>query len=315
MPTKILKFRDYLVPLILSGEKDVTWRLFDDKNLQAGDEIDLINWNNGEKFATGIILKIREKKLNEIEDNDFQGHEKFTDKEAMLKTYQTYYGDKVNWDTVVKIIKFKIIDNNIRLQDTYNKIAVRWHADHSNDDWWVKGVNKFINYCKKGALILDAGCGAGTKSKYLTQHGLKVIGIDFAEKMIAIAKREVPNANFFTLDINNVDKLDYLFDGIFLQAVIIHFPKNEITNSLKKLASKLKRSGFIYITVKEKKINGVDQEILKENDYGYTHERFFSYFTTDEIRTFLLNSGFEVVYEKVIPSGKTRWIQIMGKKI
>ena len=38
---KVLKFREYLVPLVLSGEKDSTWRLFDDKDLSVGDEIEL----------------------------------------------------------------------------------------------------------------------------------------------------------------------------------------------------------------------------------------------------------------------------------
>ncbi len=35
---KSLKFRSHLVPLILSGQKYVTWRLLDDKDIKAGDE-------------------------------------------------------------------------------------------------------------------------------------------------------------------------------------------------------------------------------------------------------------------------------------
>jgi hypothetical protein len=34
---KGLEFWDYLVPMVLSGEKDSTWRLFDDKNLSVDD--------------------------------------------------------------------------------------------------------------------------------------------------------------------------------------------------------------------------------------------------------------------------------------
>lgn len=111
MKNKQLKFRDYLVPLVLSGEKDVTWRLFDEKNIQINDKIDLINCKTEKRFATGIILEVREKKFEEINENDLVGHEKFNDKEIMLKTYQTYYGDdRVNWKTIVKIIKFKLIN-------------------------------------------------------------------------------------------------------------------------------------------------------------------------------------------------------------
>lgn len=110
MNNKILKFRGYLVPLVLSGEKNVTWRLFDDKNLQVNDKIDLINWNTGEKFAQGTILEIKEKKLGKIEESDFDGHEKFVSHEEMMQTYQKYYGDSVNADTLVKMIKFKITE-------------------------------------------------------------------------------------------------------------------------------------------------------------------------------------------------------------
>ena len=36
---KTLKFKKVLSELILKGEKNTTWRLFDDKDLVAGDDI------------------------------------------------------------------------------------------------------------------------------------------------------------------------------------------------------------------------------------------------------------------------------------
>jgi len=103
-----LKFRDYLISSILSGEKNVTWRLFDEKNLSTGDEINLINWNTKEKFGEAIIIDVREKRFNELKETDFEGHEKFISKEEMYNKYRTYYGDKVNEKTIIKIIKFKL---------------------------------------------------------------------------------------------------------------------------------------------------------------------------------------------------------------
>jgi len=108
MQKKTLKFRDYLVNLILDEEKDTTQRLFDDKNLSVGDEIDLVNWDTRKKFGEAVIVDIWEKKMGEIEEKDFDGHEKFSSKEEMYNTYRTYYGDKVNADTIVKIIRFKL---------------------------------------------------------------------------------------------------------------------------------------------------------------------------------------------------------------
>ena len=52
---------------------------------------------------------MREKKLNEIEEKDFEGHEKYESIEEMLGHYKKYYGEKVNLDTKVKIIDFRIL--------------------------------------------------------------------------------------------------------------------------------------------------------------------------------------------------------------
>ena len=105
---KTLKFKSHLVPLVLSGEKDVTWRLFDDKDLQPGDELELINKDSMKKFGEATIVGIREKTLGDITDADFDGHEKFESTEKMHETYRLFYGDRVTPETIVKIIQFKL---------------------------------------------------------------------------------------------------------------------------------------------------------------------------------------------------------------
>lgn len=107
---KTLKFKDYLVPLVLSGEKNTTWRLFDDKDLKEGDKLILINKDTLEEFAKAKIIFTKEKTLGEIVDADFEGHEKFESEEGMYKEYRLYYGDKVGPDSIVKLIKFEIMN-------------------------------------------------------------------------------------------------------------------------------------------------------------------------------------------------------------
>jgi len=106
---KSLKFRPDLVSKVMSGEKTSTWRLFDDKNLSTDDEFLLINKETGEEFAKGKITDVREKKLGELEDADFVGHEGYKDQEDMLNHYKGYYGDTVSLDTPIKMIDFKLI--------------------------------------------------------------------------------------------------------------------------------------------------------------------------------------------------------------
>lgn len=208
--------------------------------------------------------------------------------------------------------------DNKNLKDTYNKIAKDWHKDHLQDDWWYEGTDKFISYFKKGDSILDVGCAGGTKSKYLIDKGLNVTGIDFSEKFINIANNEVPKGKFFVMDVNNINELNETFNGIFIQAVLLHIPKQEVEGLLKKITQKLNNGGYLYVAVKEKKEGGVDEEIKKENDYKYEYERFFSYFTLDEIKNYFKNTGLKLVFENEEPPSratrKTNWIQVIGKK-
>lgn len=70
---KTLKFAENLVPLVLSGEKDVTWRLFDDKDLKEGDRLSLCRAENGEEFSQAVIVSVFEKRMGDIDERDFGG--------------------------------------------------------------------------------------------------------------------------------------------------------------------------------------------------------------------------------------------------
>lgn len=199
-------------------------------------------------------------------------------------------------------------------KETYNKIAEDWYRDHKQDTWWVDGTDEFIALLKLGSLVLYVGCGAGVKSKYLISRGLKVVGIDFSEKMVEIARREVPEGKFQVMDVKETRSIEEGFDGIFLQAVLLHLKKNEVVSVLQSLLGKLKKGGYMYIAVKEKKLEGPDEEIKKEEDYGYSYERFFSYFTMDEIKEYVEKLGMNLKYESITASGNTQWIQVIAQK-
>ncbi len=200
------------------------------------------------------------------------------------------------------------------LKETYDRIAEDWFKDHQEDTWWVDGTDAFISFLKPKSLVLDVGCGAGTKSTYLLDKGLEVVGIDFSEKMIEIAKREVPLATFKVMDIKDMGELQESFDGILAQAVLLHIPKAEVVGVINGLKNKLKDGGYLYIAVKERRPESKEEEVKVEDDYGYRYERFFSYFTLPEIQKHLSDTGMNICYENVARSGKTEWIQVIARK-
>ncbi len=203
---------------------------------------------------------------------------------------------------------------NEDLKSTYNRIAGDWFKDHEDDTWWVNSTNKFVSFLKPGNLVLDVGCGAGLKSKYLITKGLKVVGIDLSEDIIEIAKKEVPGARFKVADITEPLEFDKKFDGIFAQAVLLHIPKKDIKKVLANLLSPLKSEGYLYIAVKSLKGGQPEEQVIKESDYGYEYERFFSFYTPEELKNFMEESKVSIVYNEIISVGNTDWIQIIAQK-
>ena len=109
--TKRIKFTAKLVPLIFSGDKTATWRLFDDKELSIGDVVDCLVAETGAYFATIELIDITEKPLGKLIDDDWSGHERFENDEAMYEAYRTYYPDRtIGPETLVKIVRFKLLE-------------------------------------------------------------------------------------------------------------------------------------------------------------------------------------------------------------
>lgn len=205
--------------------------------------------------------------------------------------------------------------SSMNLKDTYNKIAEDWHKDHHQDDWWHKGTNKFASFLSPGAHIIDVGCGAGNKAKYLTERGLKVTGVGFSEKLLEIARREVPNAIFILSDMRDLSIIEGHVDAIFSQASLLHIPKKEAPDVISHWVEKLKPGGYLYIAVKGAKEGQPEEQTIREDDYGYEYERFFSFYSLQELKKYLADLGVSIEYENENLTGNTNWIQVIGRKI
>ncbi len=205
--------------------------------------------------------------------------------------------------------------SNDELRQTYNRIADDWHADHLKDTWWAEGTEAFLTFLKKGDHILDLGCAGGVKSKFLIDHGFRVVGSDLSEEMIRIAKSYEPRGTFMQMDILQTSSLKERFDGVFIQAVLLHIPKIQIPTAVHQAVSVLKPGGIFYVAVKEQRVGQPAEEIKMEHDYGYPYQRFFSYFTTGEIRGHIEQSGCRVLREIRTVSGKTVWIQLIAQRM
>ena len=75
----------------------------------------------------------------------------------------------------------------------------------------------------KGSFILDVGTGTGDLAKELAEHGSRVVGIDFSEKMLSAAREKLGGNPQIVFETGTADELPYeprTFDGITSAFVI-----------------------------------------------------------------------------------------------
>ena len=187
---------------------------------------------------------------------------------------------------------------------TYESIA----EDYDKRHYDIEEIREMIDCFMKqldGTRVLDLGCGPGRDAKYFAEHGLEVTGTDLCKRFIDIASHKAPEANFIHSDMRKLNLPDNSFDGVWACASLLHLPKDEAKTTLKNLHRMLKNGGIIHVSVKE----GEGEKIIN-NDKG---ERFFAFYTEDELRKMMEACGFEVMDMCRVKDEK-RWIGFLGKK-
>lgn len=196
------------------------------------------------------------------------------------------------------------------LRDTYDRIAEDWAKDHEGDTWWRDCTSKFASLLPQHARVLDAGCGSGQKARFFQDRGFHVLGIDFSEKLLEIARRTAPASDFRLLDLRDIRTLSEQFEGVFAQASLLHIPKTEAFSVIEGMVSRLVPRGLLYIAVKAQRPGYLEEEMVTENDYGYDYERFFSYYTQDEMRGHVDRLGLSLLHCEASQD----WMQLIARK-
>ena len=156
--------------------------------------------------------------------------------------------------------------------DYYNKNA---------DSFFKRTINHIItdtqkSFCEKipkNGRILDFGCGSGRDSKLFINMGYEVDAIDGSIEICKVASSYIGiNVKHMLFqDLKEKEK----YDGIWACSSILHLPKKELIDVLKKMSDALKTRGIIYTS-------------FKYGDFeGERNERHFTDFTEKSFNSFI----------------------------
>src|SRR5215471_14403974 len=140
-----------------------------------------------------------------------------------------------------------------RTREAYDRLAAVWSA--TTDEGPYNGLlerpalRSLVPGHLAGAVVLDAGCGAGAQAEWLLGQGAEVIGIDVSPRMVEETKRRCGGrGRFFVADLAGPLPLEPAsLDGI-TSSLVLHYMA-DWSVPLRSFASVLRPGGWVVISL------------------------------------------------------------------
>lgn len=168
------------------------------------------------------------------------------------------------------------------------------------------------------ARILDAGCGKGEWTIYLSDQGHEVYGVDVSRETVTLLLEQFPQYHFLCGDIRQLDFPDEFFDACVSWGVFEHFEEG-LGACIKEACRVLRTGGFLFVTVPFQNWRHIFRDMRSLHKWdefydpkqGYSSPmRFYQWrLTSSELHRELAMRGFEVL--KIRPIYKVAGISRM----
>jgi SAM-dependent methyltransferase len=174
----------------------------------------------------------------------------------------------------------------------FDSIGERYDQAFPHKEGQVAAGEWLIGQLANGARVLDAGCGTGVPTiRQLQAAGLSVTGIDISDVMLALARRNVPDADLRQLDLAGIGPELGRFDAVVAFFSLLMLPRADIPAALARLRDVLVPGGPLAIGMVEADVDDVPIDFL-----GVT-VRVTGY-PGDELIRVVETAGFEVLETK-----------------
>jgi ubiquinone/menaquinone biosynthesis C-methylase UbiE len=180
----------------------------------------------------------------------------------------------------------------------------------------LESIEEFLKHLPEHPSVLDAGCGPGRESMIFHQKGAKVTGVDLSEGLLKVAREKNPEIEFVKANFLQLPFNDNTFDGVWSHASLVHLETiDDVQKALAEFFRVLKRDGIVYIAVKAQTGN---EKTAVVSDTLSKHERFFRYYTSEELTGLLLATGFEMVStgikEDMHGRSDVQWLEFIARR-
>lgn len=175
----------------------------------------------------------------------------------------------------------------------FNKNAKEYELKFMATDLYHESFDLFCTkITKKNAAILELACGPGNVTRYLLQKrpDFKLLGVDLAPNMLALARINNPEAAFLQMDCREIGTIEKNFDGIICGFYLPYLSQAETNQFIADAYKKLNANGVLYISTMEADYDqsGIQTSTTGDQLYMYFHQ-------ADYLIRFLLEHDFKTI--------------------
>jgi SAM-dependent methyltransferase len=163
-------------------------------------------------------------------------------------------------------------------------------------------IERFLSRLPSDGRVLDAACGTGKYFPMVLASGRRLLGVDHAGALLAIAAAKFPQVPTAKHDLQDLPYQGE-FDGVLCVDAMEFVPPEDWSPVLERFHQALRSGGWLYLTVElapDDRVRGanqaarrrglpvVDGEVIWEEPDGYYHH----YPSMGQVRGWLAGAGF-----------------------
>ncbi len=165
-----------------------------------------------------------------------------------------------------------------------------WEDEYTRTSWrGPYDISPMREYLRKGARVLDVGCGNGKMLLPLVRAGFDAIGLDFSRgALLTIAGQKAVQG-----DARNLPLKGSAFDAAVCYDVLQHLLEGERGAAIREVYRVLAPGGLVFVQVFGKKDMRYGGTLVEPDTFRRHTGIVYHYFSEDEVRSML--SGFTLL--------------------
>lgn len=203
------------------------------------------------------------------------------------------------------------------VRDGYNKIADDYLAAMGEpiaDDPRAEWSEMLLDALAPGSRVLDIGCGPGVPTAaLLTSAGHHVVGIDIADRQIALARCHVPAGEFIVGDVVDARFEDGSFSAAVALFSLTHVPRIRYPELFAQLRSWLSPTGWFLASLGSSDSPGWHEEGF----LGFEATSWTNHYDPSTMLDLMRGAGFAIEHNEVVthatPFGPETWLWVLAR--